>query len=52
VSPRTLETQAKPLFAIQAIDPLVVDHPSLAPQQDVDAEIAVANPRLGEIVDA
>jgi hypothetical protein len=49
---RTLETQVKPFFAIEAIDPLVIDQPALTPQQDVDPEIAIAHPRLGQIADA
>jgi hypothetical protein len=36
----SLEPQALPILAIEAVNPLVIDHPALSTQQDVDSEIA------------
>jgi hypothetical protein len=52
VPTRTLQPETQSLLAIQLMNPLVVDHPALPTQQDVDEQIAIAHPRFGQIADA
>src|ERR1700722_18526997 len=49
---RTLQPETEPILAIQSVNPLMIDHPALPAQQDVDSEIAIAHPGLSKIVDA
>ncbi len=43
---RPLAPQSKPFLAIEAVNEVLADGPTLSPQQDVDATIAVSNARL------
>lgn len=52
VPARSLEPQAQPLVPVETVDPLVIHPPTLPAQQDVDSEVAVAHPALGQITDA
>src|SRR5690606_8305645 len=36
---------------VKAIDPLRVDRPSIPPEQDMDTPVAIANPRLADVLD-
>jgi hypothetical protein len=46
-----LVAQLQAQLLVEPVDPLGVDDPALAPQQHVDAAIAVAHPRLGDLLD-
>ena len=49
---RPSHPEVQPPFAIKLIDPLMIDHPHIPTQQDVDPEIAVAHACLRQIADA
>ncbi len=43
--------QLQALFAVQAVKPLVVDRPSLAPEQHMNALVTVADAHLCNLLD-
>ncbi len=43
---------AQPLVPVETVNPLMVYSPTFPAQQDVDPELAVAHPALGQIADA
>jgi hypothetical protein len=52
VATRPLEPKAQPIFPIQPVNPLVVHHPSLPAQQNIDPVIAIARAHRRKIADA
>ena len=46
-----LAPQGQPLQAVEAVDPLDVDRPALAAQQDVEPAVAVADPAGGQLAE-
>lgn len=48
----SLAPQVKPFLAVNAVNPLMIDQPALAPQEHVNALVAVTDPHLGNFTDA
>ena len=51
LAPGQLRADRQPFFGMEPMDPLVVHHPSLLPQQQhVQAPVAVAHPYRGQVL--